>query len=72
MEVFTRTPRFLTVEECDSVNSFVETLKCRRSFDLDSLEPKDQPEIIQEWFAEWYKSTWGRWEDFCHEVLLEN
>jgi hypothetical protein len=72
MEVYTAAPRFLTIEECDHVNSFVETLKCRRSFDLGSLELKDQAEIIQEWFDEWYKCTWGNWEAFCNEVLLEN
>ena len=72
MEVMTRTSRFLTIEECDSVNSFVETLKCRRSFDLGMMKLEDQAEIIQEWFQEWFEENFCVWDSFCEQILLEN
>ena len=68
----TRTPRFLTIEECNSVNSFVETLIARRSFGLGDLEMEDQAEIIQEWFQEWFEENFCVWDSFCEQILLEN
>jgi hypothetical protein len=77
MEVMTSTPRFLTIEECDHVNSFVETVKCCRNLDLDKPKLENQAEIIQEWYAEWDKVGdpvygYGCWDDFCNAVIRRN